>query len=310
MRKTNGKGMKKMRYPKNTDIAHALTRIAELLEVQGANPFRVNAYRRAARRINEQEQDVAVRVLSREDDFLEDLPDIGQRIAGVVREFVHSGRIGLLDNLEGQIEPERIFMTVPNIGKKLAKRIHHELDIDTLADLEIKAHAGLLQQVKGIGATKEEAIRDSVGAMLNRFTRQRTFVDRGASKDNPKASIRMSTEKPSVEAILSVDAEYRRRARKGELKRIAPRRFNPDASAWLPIMHTERDGWEFTANYSNTARAHELNRTGDWVVIYGYRDGEETQHTVVTEQRGVLAGRRVVRGRESECRRSLKETFS
>ena len=50
-------------------------------------------------------------------------------------------------------------MTVPNIGRKLARRIHHALDIDTLEELEMKAHAGLLQQVKGIGATKEEAIR-------------------------------------------------------------------------------------------------------------------------------------------------------
>ena len=59
-----------MRYPKNADIAQALNRIADLLEVQGANPFRVSAYRRAAKRINSQEQDVAVRILSKADDDL------------------------------------------------------------------------------------------------------------------------------------------------------------------------------------------------------------------------------------------------
>ena len=297
-----------MRYPKNADIAQALNHIADLLEVQGANPFRVNAYRRAAKRINAQEQDVAARISSNADDDLESLPDIGRRIAGTIREFVHSGRIGLLDHLEGQVEPERLFMTVPNIGRKLAKRIHHALDIDTLEELEMKAHSGLLQQVHGIGPNKEAAIRDSVGAMLNRFTRQRIFVDRGARKDIPLSSKRLSIEKPSVGTILNVDAEYRRKADKDELKRIAPRRFNPDAEAWLPILHTERDGWEFTATFSNTARAHELSKTSDWVVIYGYRDGEETQHTVVTEQRGSLAGRRVVRGRESECWRYYEQT--
>ena len=298
----------KLRYPKNADIAQALNRIADLLEVQGANPFRVSAYRRAAARINEQDQDVAVRILSKADNFLENLPDIGQRIAGIIREFVHSGRIGLLDHLEGQIEPERLFMTVPNIGRKLAKRIHRALDIGTLEELEMKAHSGLLQQVHGIGPNKEEAIRDSVGTMLNRFTRQRTFVDRSGSVAAPLTHRGMSTEKPSVETILKVDAEYRRKAGKGELKTIAPRRFNPDARSWLPILHTDRDGWEFTATFSNTARAHELGRTHDWVVIYGNRDGEETQHTVVTEQRGPLAGRRIVRGRESECRQYYEQT--
>ena len=82
---------------------------------------------------------------------------------------------------------------------------------------------------------------------------------------------------------------------------IAPRRFNPSGAAWLPILHTERDPWRFTALYSNTARAHELGRTRDWVVIYFHQDDEvEGQRTVVTETLGPLAGHRVVRGREGE----------
>ena len=78
--------------------------------------------------------------------------------------------------------------------------------------------------------------------------------------------------------------------------------FNPDGKSWLPIMHTEKAGWHFTALYSNTARAHDLNKTRDWVVLYFERDGDEDQCTVVTEQTGVLKGRRVVRGREKDCR--------
>ena len=54
--------------------------------------------------------------------------------------------------------------------------------------------------------------------------------------------------------------------------------------------------------FSNTAQAHKLNRTDDWVVIYFERDGREGQHTVVTETRGPLEGRRVVRGRDAENR--------
>ena len=68
-------------------------------------------------------------------------------------------------------------------------------------------------------------------------------------------------------------------------------------------MHVEREGWHFTVLFSNTARAHQLGTTRDWVVIYYDRDGAEGQATVVTKQEGPLAGRRVVRGRESACRR-------
>jgi len=67
-------------------------------------------------------------------------------------------------------------------------------------------------------------------------------------------------------------------------------------------MHTTRQGWHFTALYSNTARAHQLDRVKDWVVIFFYDDQHhEGQHTVVTETRGAETGRRVVRGREQEC---------
>jgi len=94
-----------------------------------------------------------------------------------------------------------------------------------------------------------------------------------------------------------------RKAADGSLRTIAPKRFNPSGEAWLPVPHAQRGEWHFTALYSNTARAHELGRTRDWVVIY-YYDGDhvEGQCTVVTESRGALAGKRVVRGREEECR--------
>jgi hypothetical protein len=103
------------------------------------------------------------------------------------------------------------------------------------------------------------------------------------------------------------DAQPRRRAEADELKKIAPRRFNPDNEAWLPIMHRDREGWSFTALYSNTARAHELGTTRDWVVLYYERNGREDQCTVVTETSGPLKGKRVIRGREEECRRYYEE---
>jgi ribonuclease BN (tRNA processing enzyme) len=91
--------------------------------------------------------------------------------------------------------------------------------------------------------------------------------------------------------------------RAGRVQVIAPARFNPSHEAWLPVLHAERDGWQFTALYSNTAQAHQLKRTHDWVRIFHYdSENSEGQHTVVTETHGPLGGRRVVRGREMECR--------
>jgi DNA polymerase (family 10) len=85
-----------------------------------------------------------------------------------------------------------------------------------------------------------------------------------------------------------------------KLRKITPRRFNPDGEAWLPIMEVKRNGWALTALYSNTAMAHELGKTKDWVVIYYEKDGSQRQNTVVTAEQGPFKGKRVVRGREGE----------
>ena len=97
-------------------------------------------------------------------------------------------------------------------------------------------------------------------------------------------------------------------AHDGRLEAVAgvgPRRLNPEGKSWLPVLHAHRGGWHFTALYSNTAQAHRLGKVRDRVVIYFYdHDHAEGQHAVVTETRGPLAGRRVVRGREPECKAS------
>ena len=69
----------------------------------------------------------------------------------------------------------------------------------------------------------------------------------------------------------------------------------------MPIWHAESAGWNFTALFSNTARAHDLGKTREWVVVYYERNGHEDQCSVVTEHQGRLKGRRVVHGREKEC---------
>ncbi len=281
---------------RNEDVADVLERVADLLEAQGENPYRVRAYRAGAGTLRTSETRVA-EILEREGlAGVDRLPNIGKSLAAAIAEIVHTGRLGMLERLEGQVSPEDLFTTVPGIGEELARRVHAELHLETLEELELASHDGRLARVPGFGERRVRAVREALAGMLGRSTRRRARL-LGA---HGTAAHEARPARPSIETLLAVDADYRRRAAAGELRTIAPRRFNPGARAWLPVLHGERDGWSFTALFSNTARAHELGTTRDWVILYYERDGDEDQCTVVTERHGPLAGKRVVRGREAE----------
>jgi putative hydrolase len=280
----------------NARCADRLREAAGLLEAQGANPFRVSAYRKAAATVLALPEDVSIIAARDGLPGLEALPNIGRGIASALLEMTRTGRWIQLERLRGSADPVQLLTVVPGLGHRLAERIHEELHVDTLEGLELAAHDGRLESVPGVGPRRAAAIRASLQAMLSRSRPQFTAAER------------RSTHGPSVATLLAVDREYRHGAEAGKLPTIAPRRFNPSGASWLPVLHTAHDGWHFTALYSNTAQAHQLNRTRDWVVIYFYDDEHsEGQHTVVTETHGPLAGRRVVRGRETECREHYAE---
>jgi hypothetical protein len=281
--------------PFNSQCADRLREAADLLDAQGANPFRVGAYRRAAETVRDLPEDLA-HLIEREGlEGLEALPGIGRGIASALLEMNRTGRWMQLERLRGSADPTQLFTAVPGLGHRLAERIHDELHIDTLEALEMAAHDGRLETVPGVGPRRAAAIRASLQTMLSRGRARRAPGATGLGTRLEPG--------PSVATLLDVDREYRLKADDDTLPTIAPKRFNPTGDAWLPVLHTQRDGWHFTALFSNTAQAHQLNRTRDWVVIYYYDDEHaEGQHTVVTETHGPLAGRRVVRGREAECR--------
>jgi len=271
----------------NESIADKLREAAALLEAQGADVFRVRAYRRAADTVASMTED-ADAVLEREGPAgLERLPNVGKGIAAAIAEMVLTGGWTRLARLRGELDPTRLFRAIPGVGPELAARIHDTLHVDTLEALEAAAHDGRLESVDGVGPRRAASMRATLDTMLRRV--------RGAPHTPPAGT-------PMVALLLDVDRDYRERAAHGELLCIAPKRFNPSARRWLPIMHVDRGDWHFTALYSNTARTHQLGRTGDWVVLYFYDgDHREGQCTVVTETRGRLRGRRVVRGREADC---------
>lgn len=273
----------------NEQVAGLFRDMADLLGQQDGNPFRINAYVRAAQLVARLDEDLR-EILEREGHAgLTRLPGIGDGLATSIEQIAKTGRLPQLDRLRGESDPERLFRTIPGVGPGLARVLHDTLHVDTLEALEVAAHDGRLEAVEGVGPRRADSIRAGLASLLGRAAR--------------RGPARTGRDEPGVSLLLEVDRDYRRRAADGKLPTISPRRFNPERKAWLPVLHTDRQGWHFTALYSNTARAHELGKTGDWVVIYFY-DGEhhEGQHTVVTETHGPLEGRRVVRGREAESR--------
>ena len=270
----------------NRDIAQRLREVAQLLHDQGSNLFRVQAYRHAAETLEQLERPIDEILCSEGLEGLKNLPAIGESIARSIRDLVGTGRLPMLERLRGEAEPVALLASVPGIGRKLATRLHHDLEIDTLEELEMAAHDGRLNQFGGIGEKRKSGI---VASLTNRLGRVRT------KSETPHAGA------PSIEELIDVDREYREKAAAGQLHKFAPRRFNSTGEAWLPVLHTQRERHHYTALFSNTARAHQKGKTHDWVVLF-YDDGKrESQCTVITAEWGILQGRRIISGRESEC---------
>ncbi|WP_298359310.1 helix-hairpin-helix domain-containing protein [Rhodoblastus sp.] len=279
----------------NGAVAERLRQAASLLAAQGDNPFRVSAYRRAADTVDRLDRDVRVIAESGGREALDAIPGVGPSIAGAIVEMLTTGRWGFLERLKGVSDPEAMFCSVPGVGPKLAHRVQQKLHLDSLEALEAAAHDGRLREVPGFGARRVAVVRNTLADLLGRI----------------RTPPRRVEDEPSVAILLDVDREYRDAAARGALRKIAPKRFNPGGEAWLPVLHAMRGPWRFTALYSNTARAHELHRTSDWVVIYFHRDGApEGRRTIVTETHGPERGQRVVRGREAERVEAAKQPRS
>jgi DNA polymerase (family 10) len=221
--------------PSNSQIAELFDLIADHLAAKEENPFRVRSYRTAAASVRASRTHIGRTVKEGGAAALKGIPGVGEKLAGLIEEYVKSGEMELLESLRKEVKPEA------------------------------------LEKVK---AAKKEHPPSSPSAVLI-----------------------------PVALILEMDAEYREKAAARRLKLIAPKLLNPAKKAWLPILAASRKGWKFTIMFSNTATAHKLGKTDDWVVVY-YESGKgENQCTVVTEQRGPLKGKRVIRGRESECKK-------
>lgn len=273
----------------NQDIARRLQEVAQLLEDQGANRFRVRAYRAAAETIERLAAPAAEIAQQQGTDGLQALPGIGVSLARSIHTLVVTGRLPMLDRLRGRMDPVSLLTSIPGIGPALAHRLHNDLHIESLEQLEMAAHDGRLADIEGIGPKKLQGIVDSLTARLGRVRKP------------PQGAETYRSREPSVDELLDVDREYREAAKAGRLQRIAPHRFNPEKEAWLPILHTQRGARHYTALFSNSALAHQLKKTRDWVILYYDDEHGEHQCTVITSHQTPFSGKRIVRGREEDC---------
>jgi DNA polymerase/3'-5' exonuclease PolX len=152
----------------NQEIAQVLENIAELLEAQDANFFRVRAYRNGANVLRAYEKPVADIVQSGDGQVLQELPQIGEGLAAIISEYVNEGHSTLLEDLISQATPAALFTTVPGIGRKLAERVVEALHIRTLQELEQAANDGRLAEVEGFGEKRLKIVRASLAETLHR----------------------------------------------------------------------------------------------------------------------------------------------
>ena len=248
----------------NDWIADRLKEVGDLLEAQGADRFRVRAWREGALALRRWDRDAARVFQARGRGGLEELPGIGPSLSAAMAEILSTGRLRLLDRLRGASDPEEVFSTLPGIGTELAHRIHQDLHADSLEELERAAWDGRLEDVPGFGPRRVEALKAVLAQRL---------ASRGPSGWRPSEP----AQRPSALELLSVDREYRRKARAGALRTIAPRRFNPHRAAWLPVLHTERGPWHFHALFSTSKNlVRFLRRVGSTILTVCF---EFTDHS-------------------------------
>ncbi len=145
----------------NKAISDFFTEIADILEIQGENPFRIRSYRNAARTIEDMSQ--SLEALVRAGENLEEIPDIGKSINEKIREILSTGKCQALEELRSHV-PQGLteLLKLEGLGPKKVKVLYDELNVDSVDRLEKAAQAGRLRNLPGMGLKTEEKILKSI----------------------------------------------------------------------------------------------------------------------------------------------------
>lgn len=144
----------------NNELARVFERIADLLEIDGADGFRINSYRRAGRTIKDMAEDIAVLA---QQNRLTELPGIGKGTAERIRQYLETGTIDVLTELEAKV-PAGLpaLLEIPGMGPKKVALVHAELGVTCLADLKVAIDSGKMAELPGLGAASVKKIADGI----------------------------------------------------------------------------------------------------------------------------------------------------
>ncbi|HNT56656.1 MAG TPA: helix-hairpin-helix domain-containing protein [Syntrophales bacterium] len=155
----------------NADAAEIFNLAADLLEIQGANPFRVRAYRNAARTVDGLSKSIAS--MAEEGEELSNLPEIGEDLAGKIKEILKTGKLSQLENLKKDVSPDlQDVLGIPGLGPKKVQALHDALKINTLKDLEEAAQKDALPRL----LTEKDILGDLHAHTLNDLENMRFSV--------------------------------------------------------------------------------------------------------------------------------------
>jgi DNA polymerase (family 10) len=189
---------------RNADIATIFNEIADLLGIQGDNPFRIRAYRNAARAVQDLGRELRDMAGRKED--LTTLPGIGADLAAKIAEIVKTGQAETLEKLRKQFPPGITdLLRVPNLGPKRVKALFEDLKIESLEQLETAAREGKIGNLAGFGEKLEQQILESIQAKVDTGKR---FL-RAGIMPYAEALVKYLETVPGVEKV-AIAGSYRR----------------------------------------------------------------------------------------------------
>jgi DNA polymerase (family 10) len=229
--------------PRNEDVAGQFDLLADLLELEGAESFRVLAYRRAATRMRETSGSIAQLAL---DGRAKELQGIGKTIEEKIVQIVEQGEIEALAKRRATVPPEVVsFMRLPGLGPKTAARIWKELGVTTLAELKGAAESEQLRGLAGLGAKSEEKILKALAFQA----------------DNPDAGRRLlGVGLPAVQAVVSVLRDHPAAVHVSEAGSVRRRK---ETFRDLDIIATATDPAELTSYFTQLPWVVEVVAHGD-----------------------------------------------
>ena len=200
----------------NSDIVDIFNEVADLLEIEGANPYRVRAYRNAARTISTLSRNVSDMVEAGED--LTEFSGIGEDLAGKIKEIVNTGDLEQLEKIEQRTPPELgDLLDVAGLGPKRVQTIYEELGVTTMEDLKRAAEQGQIRDLHGLGEKTEQKVLEDV----ERWSAEEERTRRDVAEERVEPLLSFLRELENVQQVEAAGSYRRKKETVGDLDVLA-----------------------------------------------------------------------------------------